>query len=322
MHSTMRAAQRLTRGQYINKHLPSLLYPSLFGSSFETKSSLDAASHNYATADGPSARSPFGGMKTHFGFQEVDAAEKSGRVKEVFSNVASSYDLMNDLMSAGVHRLWKNRLVSQLSPFGGMKHVDVAGGTGDIAFRILKAIRQAEAEANSSGFPVAEPGSVIIADINAAMLAEGRLAAAQQGIANDSGLHWLEADAEKMPCRSESVDAYTIAFGIRNVTDIPAALLEAHRVLRKGGRFLCLEFSQVTVPGLRDLYESYSFNVIPKIGRYVANDEESYQYLVESIRQFPPQEEFAGMIEDAGFASVTFENLTAGVAAIHSGIKL
>lgn len=260
--------------------------------------------------------------KTHFGFEEVDAADKAGRVKGVFSSVASSYDRMNDLMSIGVHRLWKDRLVSQLQPFAGMEHLDVAGGTGDIAFRVLKAIRRAEADAHNAGSPVSQPGSVIVADINAAMLGEGRQRAAQRGLAGESGLHWLEADAEKMPCRDGSVDAYTIAFGIRNVTDIPAALQEAHRVLRKGGRFLCLEFSQVTVPGLRDLYEAYSFNVIPQIGRYVANDQESYQYLVESIAQFPHQDEFADMIVDAGFAAVSFENLTVGVAAIHSGIKL
>lgn len=272
-----------------------------------------------AFSDGPISASE---GKTHFGFEEVDAAEKAGRVKGVFSSVASSYDLMNDLMSVGIHRIWKDRLVSQLQPFAGMDHLDVAGGTGDVAFRVLKAIRRAEGDLHNAGSPVSKPGSVVVADINAAMLAEGRRRSAQHGLAGEPGLHWLEADAERMPCRDASVDAYTIAFGIRNVTDIPAALREAHRVLRRGGRFLCLEFSQVTIPGLRDLYESYSFHVIPQIGRFVANDQESYQYLVESIRQFPHQEEFAEMVEDAGFAAVSFENLTAGVAAIHSGFKL
>lgn len=239
----------------------------------------------------------------------------------VFSSVASSYDLMNDLMSGGVHRLWKDRLVTQLRPFPGMQHLDVAGGTGDIAFRVLRRLREAEADAQGGA---AEPhqGSVIVADINAEMLAEGRRRAVARGLGGDPGLSWLQADAEAMPCAKESLDSYTIAFGIRNVTDVPAALREAYRVLRPGGRFLCLEFSQVTLPGLRELYETYSFNVIPKIGRFVANDEKSYQYLVESIRQFPPQDEFADMIADAGFMGVKYENLTGGIVAIHSGAKM
>ncbi|KAK9813099.1 hypothetical protein WJX72_009000 [[Myrmecia] bisecta] len=257
-----------------------------------------------------------------FGFKEVAAEEKVGLVGEVFRSVAPSYDIMNDLMSAGLHRLWKDRLVSKLCPFAGMQHLDVAGGTGDIAFRVLEAIRRAETDVQQqSGEPHPSPGVVTVCDINPAMLEEGKkkAIAAKYDL---QGLRWQEGNAEALPFQDHSMDGYTIAFGIRNVTHIDKALQEAHRVLRPGGRFLCLEFSQVVLPGLRELYDLYSMNVIPKIGRVVANDEASYQYLVESIRRFPDQDTFAGMVEDAGLQQVEYENLSGGIVAIHSGFKL
>ncbi|CAN1285922.1 2-methoxy-6-polyprenyl-1,4-benzoquinol methylase, mitochondrial [Linum perenne] len=227
-----------------------------------------------------SASSPLHSHATSFGFKEVREEEKSQLVGNVFTNVASNYDLMNDLMSGGLHRLWKERLVSKLNPFPGMKHLDVAGGTGDVAFRILK------------------------------------------GLGEMKSLVWVEGDAEALNFPDNSMDGYTIAFGIRNVTHIEKALAEAHRVLKRGGRFLCLELSHVDVPLLKEMYDYYSFSIIPAVGELVAGDRESYQYLVESIRRFPPQEKFAEMIGEAGFQMVEYENLVAGVVAIHSGLKL
>lgn len=217
------------------------------------------------------------------------------------SLVVCSYDLMNDLMSAGIHRLWKDRLVTKLGAGPDTRQLDVAGGTGDIAFRAL-----------DSG-----AGHVTVCDINPSMLDVGRARADGR-----AGLTWVEGDAQQLPFPDNSFHSYTIAFGIRNVVRLEAALAEAHRVLVPGGRFLCLEFSTVAVPGLDALYELYSHQVIPAMGLVVAGDWDSYQYLVESIRQFPDQQSFAAKIEAAGFSFVEYENLTAGVAAIHSGFKL
>jgi 2-methoxy-6-polyprenyl-1,4-benzoquinol methylase len=226
---------------------------------------------------------------------------------------------MNDLMSGGLHRLWKDHLVHEtLRPFSGQRHLDVAGGTGDVGFRVLRAIRKAEAQSKAP-----EPGSVVVCDISPEMLEEGKKKAEQASdLARDKGLSFVEGNAESLSFPDASFDSYTIAFGIRNVTDRDAALREAYRVLKPGGRFLCLEFSHITQPGLREAYDLYSFNVIPRIGGLVANDTESYQYLVESIRKFPDQEAFAGMIKAAGFRAVTYENLNLGLVAMHSGFKL
>lgn len=247
-----------------------------------------------------------GGMDTAFGYQTVGEGQKQPLVNEVFHKVANRYDLMNDLMSAGMHRLWKDAMVTWLNPSRrpGYRVLDVAGGTGDIATRIYEASdRQAD---------------VTVLDINASMLAEGRARAQKAGIAMD----FVEANAEELPFEGGSFDAYTIAFGIRNVPDIDRALREAHRVLRHGGRFLCLEFSEVDLPILDKAYEAWSFNAIPRIGQMVAGEAEPYRYLVESIRKFPNQSNFGAMIGRAGFERVTWRNMTGGVAAIHSGWKL
>ncbi len=244
---------------------------------------------------------------THFGFESVPLADKQARVDEVFHSIARRYDLMNDLMSAGLHRVWKRDLVSMLRPprTRPFRHLDVAGGTGDVAFRVAEA-----------GGPRT---AVTVADINAGMLAVGRERAEQR---REKRVTFVEANAEELPFESRSHDGYTIAFGIRNVPRIERALAEAHRVLRPGSRFLCLEFSRVDLPGLDRLYEAYSFQVIPRLGDWVAQDRESYQYLVESIRRFPPPGAFARMIEAAGFRRVTQRPLTGGVVAIHSGWKI
>jgi 2-methoxy-6-polyprenyl-1,4-benzoquinol methylase len=255
-----------------------------------------------------------------FGFRTIDRQEKQNLVRQVFSSVAPSYDVMNDLMSGGLHRLWKDRLVEMLAPFPGTKHIDVAGGTGDVAFRVLRAIQDAESlrnEANGSGEQL--EGGVTVFDINPEMLEEGKKKAANSRL-DLKRLEWVEGSAEKLPFDDDTFDSYTIAFGIRNVTDRKAALSEAYRVLKPGGRFLCLEFSKVTVPGLQQLYDEYSFRIIPEVGKLVAGDAESYRYLVESIRMFPSQEEFKELIENAQFQMVDYENLTAGVVAVHSGI--
>ena len=243
-----------------------------------------------------------------FGFRDVPEAEKEGLVREVFSSVAARYDLMNDLMSAGVHRIWKDAMVEWLNPRAGWKVLDVAGGTGDIAFRIVDMARSRGGEAQ-----------VTVCDINAQMLGEGVRRAEEKG---EKSIQWICGDAEKLPVPDGHFDAYTIAFGIRNVTHIDAALREARRVLKPGGRFLCLEFSKVEVPGLDALYDAYSFKLMPKIGGLVAQDEESYRYLAESIRRFPPQAEFARMIADAGLEQVKVRNLSGGIAAMHSAWRL
>ena len=248
---------------------------------------------------------------TDFGYRRVALDDKQPLVDDVFHSVARRYDLMNDLMSAGLHRVWKDAAVSWLSPPRGRKAgrpwsaVDVAGGTGDIAMRI----------AARAG----EGADVTVADINASMLDVGRARAREKGY---SGIRFVEANAEALPFEDASFDAYTIAFGIRNVPRIELALSEACRVLRFGGRFICLEFSHVDVPGFDRIYEGYSFSAIPALGQVFANDPESYLYLVESIRNFPNQETFAGMIRQAGFSRVSYRNLSGGVAAIHSGWKI
>ncbi|MEF3365944.1 bifunctional demethylmenaquinone methyltransferase/2-methoxy-6-polyprenyl-1,4-benzoquinol methylase UbiE [Methylocystis sp. 9N] len=243
---------------------------------------------------------------THFGNSEVQLSEKQGLVDDVFHKVARRYDIMNDLMSGGLHRLWKDTFAGKVNARGrrGFRHLDVAGGTGDIAFRIA-----------SGAAPDAE---IVVLDINGDMLEVGRDRARARGF---SGVEFVQANAESLPFPDAHFDAYTIAFGIRNVPRIDLALAEAYRVLKPGGRFLCLEFSQVTVPGLDRIYEAYSFNVIPTIGKFVAGDAEPYRYLVESIRKFPAAEEFESMIRKAGFRRTGFERLTGGVVAIHSGWK-
>lgn len=255
-----------------------------------------------------------GGEKTSFGFRDVAAGDKAGLVKGVFDSVAPNYDLMNDLMSAGVHRVWKSALIDRLNPRPGELLLDVAGGTGDIAAAFLsRADTRPRADARA-------PARAIISDINAAMLAAGRARRGERTLADRLAL--LCADAEKLPLPDACVDAYSIAFGIRNVTHIDAALAEARRVLRTGGRFFCLEFSHLESEGLQKLYDLYSFNVIPWLGEKVASDRDSYQYLVESIRRFPTQENFAAMIRKAGLARVGYENLSAGIVSIHSGWKI
>ena len=240
--------------------------------------------------------------KVSFGYEDVPPEEKTRRVGGVFSNVASQYDLMNDLMSAGMHRHWKNQFVRRLRPRAGEAILDMAGGTGDIAFRIAESGAQ-----------------VTVADINAEMLEVGRERAGRRGI---DDLLWAQENAEALTFPDQTFDAYSIAFGIRNVTDIPAALSEAHRVLRIGGRFFCLEFSTPTWPGFKELYDRYSASVVPKIGKYVARDEASYRYLVESIRRFPAMDEFRAMITASGFARVSVEPILGGAVAIHSGWKI
>jgi 2-methoxy-6-polyprenyl-1,4-benzoquinol methylase len=260
---------------------------------------------------------------TSFGFQEVKEEEKSKLVGNVFTNVASSYDIMNDVMSGGLHRLWKERLVGKLSPFAGMKHLDVAGGTGDVAFRIYDAVysvkRRALQKVDEASL---EETQIYVCDINPNMLNVGKQRAAERGLRDNKSLVWVEGDAEALSFDDNSMDGYTIAFGIRNVTHIEKALAEAYRVLKRGGRFLCLELSHVEIPVFKNLYDLYSFQVIPNLGELIAGDRESYQYLVESVRRFPPQERFASMIADAGFEKVEYENLVGGVVAIHSAIKL
>jgi ubiquinone/menaquinone biosynthesis methyltransferase len=264
---------------------------------------------------------------THFGYRDVPQGDKAKMVGEVFSRVAASYDLMNDLMSAGVHRVWKDHFVHgmglpsiQAASTAGVRVLDVAGGTGDIAFRIADALA-----AGAVGAGARARAEITVYDINADMLRVGEERArgrAQLQSADAPALRWVQGDAEKLPFEDDSFDLYSIAFGIRNVTTVPNALREAHRVLRPGGRFVCLEFSQVEHPLLRALYDEYSFRVIPALGGVVANDKESYQYLVESIRKFPNQPAFAEWIREAGFKGVSYTNLTAGVVAMHTGFKV
>lgn len=242
---------------------------------------------------------------THFGFVDIPESEKAGRVHGVFSSVASRYDIMNDVMSAGIHRLWKDAMMDWLAPRDGQRLLDVAGGTGDIAFRFLRRAPDATA---------------VVLDMTDAMLAEGRNRAEAEQLADR--LTWIVGDAMALPFDDAGFDRYTISFGIRNVTRIADALAEAYRVLKPGGRLMVLEFSQLPNTGLQRLYDLYSFNVIPRMGQVIAGDRDSYQYLVESIRKFPDQDRFAAMIEQAGFGNVRYRNLSMGIAALHSGWKL
>ena len=243
-----------------------------------------------------------------FGFRDVPEDQKEDLVREVFSSVAKRYDLMNDLMSGGIHRIWKDAMVEWLNPQPGWRVLDIAGGTGDIAFRIADMARARGGEA-----------AITVCDINADMLGEGVRRAEAKG---ELAIEWICGHAEALPIPDASMDAYTIAFGIRNVTHIDRALAEAKRVLKPGGRFLCLEFSRVEAPGLDALYERFSMSVLPKLGELVAQDAESYRYLAESIRRFPPQAKFAKMIEKAGLSRVKVRNLTGGIAAMHSAWKI
>ena len=260
------------------------------------------------------------GEMTDFGFRQVPLADKQAHVDDVFSSVANRYDLMNDLMSGGLHRAWRNTLVTAVDPpkdrpaasahaKAGARPfalLDLAGGTGDIAFRVI--------EAGGAGT------RATVVDINTDMLAVGRTRAAERGV--DDVVAFVEANAEVLPFADRSYDAVTIAFGIRNVPRIAASLAEAHRVLRIGGHFLCLELSRVDVPGLDALYDFYSFNVIPALGRVVVHDAEAYRYLVESIRRFPAPRVFADMMRAAGFARVSFQRMTGGVVTLYSGWRL
>ena len=249
-----------------------------------------------------------GGMETSYGFRDVAEGEKQTLVNDVFHKVAKRYDIMNDVMSAGLHRVWKDAMVAALHPRkeASYKVLDVAGGTGDIAFRIVEASdRKAQAT---------------VLDINGSMLGVGAERAAKKGL-NDN-LTFVEANAEELPFESNSFDAYTIAFGIRNVPRIDVALSEAYRVLKRGGRLLVLEFSEVDMPLLDRIYDQWSFRAIPRFGKMITGEAEPYQYLVESIRKFPNQRDFAAMIGKAGFSRVTFTNYTGGIAALHSGWKI
>ncbi|ATC26600.1 class I SAM-dependent methyltransferase [Caulobacter vibrioides] len=242
-----------------------------------------------------------------FGFKDVDASLKAGLVRGVFDRVAKNYDIMNDLMSGGVHRLWKDAVAARLNPQPGEVIIDCAGGTGDMARRFAKMARKAQ---ERRGGPDA---TINIVDYNAEMI----MAGIERG--GEPEITWTVGDAQRLPLPDAYADAYVISFGIRNVTDINAALREARRVLKPGGRFLCLEFSRPVTEPLAKAYDAYSFKVIPQVGEWVAKDREAYQYLVESIRRFPDQRTFAGMIETAGFKRVTFTNFTGGVAALHQG---
>ncbi len=243
---------------------------------------------------------------THFGFQTVEEDQKAGLVRGVFTSVASKYDVMNDLMSLGIHRVWKDAMMDWLAPRAGQHLLDVAGGTGDVAFRFLGR---------------AGPGArATVLDLTASMLEEGQKRAEAENMAD--ALDWTEGDAMALPFANNSFDVYTISFGIRNVTRIEEALSEAFRVLRPGGRLMVLEFSQIPNDLMQKAYDLYSFNVIPPMGKLVTGDRDSYQYLVESIRRFPDQDRFAAMIRAAGFEQVKYRNLSMGIAALHSGWKL
>jgi demethylmenaquinone methyltransferase / 2-methoxy-6-polyprenyl-1,4-benzoquinol methylase len=241
-----------------------------------------------------------------FGFQEVPKAEKASRVREVFSNVAGKYDLMNDAMSGGMHRLWKDAAAAKLNPQPRELILDVAGGTGDIARRLKKL---GDGAAKRRGL---SPPEIHVIDINTEMLEAGRAR-------GEDGLHWHEGDAENLPVEDGVADAYIISFGIRNCTNVDAVLRDARRVLKPGGRFYCLEFSRPAIGGLEPIYDFYSFNAIPALGKLLANDPDSYRYLVESIRRFPDQERFLSMIRDAGFARTAYRNMAGGVCALHWG---
>jgi len=246
--------------------------------------------------------------KIDFGFKKVDASSKAGMVFDVFESVASKYDIMNDLMSGGLHRLWKDKMIYKMRPKSGSKLLDLAGGTGDIAFRFYK-------RAKADGFEV----HITVTDINEHMLEEGKAKAIDNNIIKN--VDWNIVNAEEIPYEDSSFDYVSIAFGIRNVTDRDKALKEIYRVLKPSGKFVCMEFSHVDNPFISKIYDGISFGVIPNVGKIVTGDKESYKYLVESIREFPSREEFKIMIEDTGFRNVTYETLNQGIVAIHTGVK-
>lgn len=261
------------------------------------------------------------GDTTHFGFQTVTPDQKAQKVQHVFSNVAAKYDLMNDVMSAGIHRCWKDHFVCRLDPIPGYKYLDVAGGTGDIGFRILNHIHHQDQHSGTTA-DGSHGTHVTICDINQNMLTEGEKRFRNQvNDPNPETIKFVVGDAMSLPFPDDSFDAYTIAFGIRNVVNIEAALREAMRVLKPGAIFSCLEFSRVENPILEKIYDWYSFNLIPVYGQVLSGDWKSYQYLVESIRKFPDQEDFRDMIQETGFKLVHYENLTNGIACIHTGYK-
>jgi len=246
------------------------------------------------------------GNKTHFGFKQVDADKKAGLVAEVFSSVAGKYDIMNDVMSFGIHRIWKKIAMAHTGLKKGMRALDIAGGTGDLTIQMSK--------------QVGATGEVIISDINPDMLEQGRRRLIDKGIAGN--VKFVEANAEELPFEDNAFDCVTIAFGLRNVTDKDKALKEMHRVLKPGGRLLVLEFSKPVVPGLDKIYDAYSFKVLPLMGKIIANDEDSYRYLAESIRMHPDQATLKAMMENAGFERCTYHNMTGGIVALHKGFKL
>ncbi|MEM8801357.1 MAG: bifunctional demethylmenaquinone methyltransferase/2-methoxy-6-polyprenyl-1,4-benzoquinol methylase UbiE [Pseudomonadota bacterium] len=271
----------------------------------QTHSSASAPGSDFGNADRATRAEQ---MSTAYGFEQVGEGEKQGKVNEVFHSVARRYDVMNDFMSLGVHRLWKDAMVTKAAPSKTRPwaSLDVAGGTGDIAFRLV--------EASSRN------AHVTVLDINGSMLDVGRDRALKRGLGDH--VDFVEANAEELPFESGIFDCYTVAFGIRNVPHMDRALAEAYRVLKPGGQFLCLEFSEVDVPLLDRFYDMWSFNAIPPIGKAVTGDRESYQYLVESIRKFPNQESFAALVRAAGFERVSYRNMTGGIAALHSGWKI
>ena len=242
---------------------------------------------------------------THFGFTDIPESEKAGRVQGVFGSVASKYDIMNDVMSVGIHRVWKDAMMDWLAPRPGTKLLDVAGGTGDVSFRYLARAGHAHAT---------------VLDLTEPMLVEGRKRAEASALADS--LDWVVGDAMALPFTANTFDVYTISFGIRNVTRPQEALNEAYRVLKPGGRLMVLEFSQIPNAMMQKAYDLYSFNIIPRMGQLIANDRDSYQYLVESIRKFPDQDTFLGMVKKAGFEQASYRNLSMGIACLHSGWKI
>ncbi|GAM25629.1 hypothetical protein SAMD00019534_088040 [Acytostelium subglobosum LB1] len=314
--SLRQSASLLTRGV---SSLSSRLY---YGTTTNNNTN-DATS---TSSTGPSSNSE---STTHFGFRTVNTEQKESMVKEVFDSVASSYDIMNDAMSLGVHRLWKDEFMNTLNPTPGSHLLDVAGGTGDISFRFLDKIKSSpyylpRPSSGSAPTGASPSSSAIVYDINQSMLDEGKKRSVKLGYSDlsDPSIDFVQGNSEHLPFKDETFNCYTISFGIRNCTNIDNVLTEAYRVLKKGGRFMCLEFSHVPNPLLHFMYEKYSFNVIPVMGQLIAGDRDSYQYLVESIRKFPKQDEFADKIRRAGFKQVTYKNLTFGVCAIHSGWKV
>ncbi|CAH8544782.1 unnamed protein product [Heterobilharzia americana] len=256
---------------------------------------------------------------THFGFETVAVEDKQSKVNHVFENVAKKYDLMNDVMSFGVHRLWKDFFVDQIMPTDKLRCLDVAGGTGDIAFRIMKYARHINVVPESFELKQSVGPEVTVCDINSSMMEVGKQRAEVLGYTN---IQWVEGNAESLPFSDNSFDVYTIAFGIRNCTYIEKVISEAHRVLRPWGRFYCLEFSRVENYLFRKIYDAYSMQMIPVIGQLIAGDWNSYKYLVESIRKFPDQKEFAEIIEQSGFIDVNWTNYSDGIVAVHKGFKI